>query len=249
MSLGRVLSRASATMRAAPLRMAEIALLLSAAPGMLIEHALIVVSPYDAGFEVFDWTLAVALPLGMAMTVLTGGALVLAGAGRIGRTPRRRRAGLRAWPPLLLLGLAIGGAVTLGFLPLLALGVILYVRWCVAAPALAAEGLGVRSALARSAALTTGAGWPIFALLAVMTAVWVGFSLALELAGAAMLGGDDALYAARAEGALPPAFTAAGLLVQTATAAIWAAVQIALYAELRDRRDGPDTEELADIFT
>lgn len=83
-------------------------------------------------------------------------------------------AGLKTFRSLLGISFIRGAVVFLGFILFVVPGVMLGVMWCVAGPVLVAERHSLSPALPRSAALTRGHRWKIFALLQIY---W--FSVAL----------------------------------------------------------------------
>jgi len=133
-----------------------------------------------------------------------------------------------------LLGFAI--LVTLGFLGGLVLLVVPGLFWltiCAAAlPACALEGLGPIACVRRSAQLTKGSRWRIFALLALAIVVSIGGSVLVELA-------------LRPAGVLAKA--SGSMLWSTVPGAYWDSVFAILYFELRVR-EGTDPAQVAAIF-
>src|SRR5207302_8133209 len=71
-----------------------------------------------------------------------------------------RRLGSLVW-----LSIMTGAAVTLGCVLFLVPGVLLAIRWTVAAPIVMLEGLGARAAMRRSAELVRGQRGPVFRVL------------------------------------------------------------------------------------
>jgi hypothetical protein len=76
--------------------------------------------------------------------------------------------------PLLLLGLIVGFGFAFGLVLLIVPGLMLYMAWWVAAPALVVERLGPFEALRRSASLTKNARWKVFGIeLVLAVGTWV----------------------------------------------------------------------------
>jgi uncharacterized membrane protein len=87
--------------------------------------------------------------------------------------------------PLIGLATVAGIGIMLGMILLIVPGVILFLMWSVAAPALVVEREGVFAALARSAELTKGARWKIFGIfLILMIGYWL-ISIVVGLVGLA----------------------------------------------------------------
>ncbi|MFB9376609.1 glycerophosphoryl diester phosphodiesterase membrane domain-containing protein [Kineococcus gynurae] len=146
-------------------------------------------------------------------------------------------------------GLATGiGLVVLGLLGWLVVGVWLWVRWGLAAPALLLEKLGVGGALRRSAALVRGSFWRVLGIL-LLTAVVVYFvimavSLPFSLLGS-LFTGLDMSGAVPSSGAffLQTLTATVGSIIGTTLAMPFAAATTALvYIDLRIRREGLDVE-------
>lgn len=154
-------------------------------------------------------------------------------------------AGLSVVLPLLALSILLALGVMVGFFFLIVPGIMLYIIWSVAAPALVAERTGVFAAFGRSRFLTRGARWKIFALQLVIVIFYWLVSAALGVAMIAIYGMEGLESMG---GVTPWWLMALSAIVQTVIAAIWGAIQTSLYVELRNWKDGPDTGALADIF-
>lgn len=245
MQIGRVFSRAFGTIGANPLGVFGIALLFGALPGALVSLATQALASTEF---TFGFTLAgvAALLASVTFSMMTQGALVritVAHAeGRRATAGEALWAGLRVVLPLFVLGLLMTLAVAFGFVLLVVPGVILYVIWSVAAPALVEERCGVFAAFERSRSLTKGARWKILALeLIVLVFYWLiaaVIGIGAIFASHVLNGGVQTtvwsiLWAAAAK---------------TLTAAVWGTIQTSLYVELRDWKDGPASGRLADIF-
>ena len=244
--IGRVVRRAAAIFRQAPLAVILVALVCSAAPGIWIDHqvdlaAPLLATPYDDDglvASILIWMLP-----GMLLEVLTTGALTGVALARTGG-PRARPAAIAG---LLALGVVAGLAITVGYALLIVPGVALSVIWSVAAPAMVAERRGVRAALKRSRELTAGARWVIVGLFAVIMVASISVEIGAWLVGEPIFGDLDGV-AAGPGGGLSPAELAVLLPMRALTAALSGVIQIALFLELRERRDGPAADALADIF-
>jgi hypothetical protein len=156
--------------------------------------------------------------------------------------------GLRAFLPLIGVSILFALGVMAGFVLLIVPGVILITVWCVAVPALVAENTGVVDAFRRSADLTRGNRWRVFALLLI---VWVATLIISQIMlrmmgiGAIVRPGDvQAIW----DRAFDPMSIAVKLIVNTLTSLLLAAGAAVLYVELRKVREGHGAEWLADIF-
>lgn len=160
-----------------------------------------------------------------------------------------RRAGLasgtaramRALPANLAMSILLALAVMLGFLVLVVPGIMLFLRWSVAVPALVVEKAGILGSLGRSRDLTDGHRWSILGFLLVVTivnlVVFGGASLVIGLLGAAVGGiGGQAVS------------ILSGLVMNAGFAALGAAATAALYFELRRAGEGTLSAETVEAF-
>lgn len=155
--------------------------------------------------------------------------------------------GLRAFLPLIGLSILLGLAIVFGLVFLIVPGIMMACAWCVAVPALVADRSGVFGAFSRSAELTRGNRWRIFALFVVVwiVAIVIGMvigavSMALMFAG----GGLDPVALARS-----PVQIISNLVSNTLTSMISSAGVAVLYVELRRAREGLGPEWLSEIFS
>jgi hypothetical protein len=151
--------------------------------------------------------------------------------------------GLRTFVPVLAIGILFGLSVGFGSMVLLFPGLMVLCAWCLCVPVYVAERTTVFGAFSRSAALTKGNRWRIFALvilyfiaLLIIEALMGFFSSPMRIvaSGGATIGPLRAL-------ALTPLLNIANALVGTVGIA-------ALYTELRRVREGVGPEGLAAIF-
>ena len=149
--------------------------------------------------------------------------------------------GLRAFLPLLGLGILLGLAVGAGMILLIIPGVMLAVAWCVAVPVYVVERPGVIASFGRAAALTRGSRWPIFGLFVIYAIaaliIQVVMGIVGGVLGVATIGGFPMLN-----------FLIITPLIQVATALIASTGVAVLYVELRRIRDGVGVQGLAAIF-
>ena len=247
-AIGRVLTRAFATMGANPLAVFGIAFVLAALPqGALTFASSAILSPDDPATRFATAPVFLMITLAsMVFSAVTQGALVRITAAHAegGRATIGQAlwTGLRAVLPLLALGVLMALGLGIGFALLFVPGVILWVTWSVAAPALAEERCGVFGAFARSRELTRGARWKVLALeLVVLVFYWLI---------AAVLG-VAAIFFNHVMNAGSPMIvwsTVWAVVSKTLTAGVWGTIQCSLYIELRDWKDGPASTRLADIF-
>ena len=166
-------------------------------------------------------------------------------------------AGLRSLLPVAAILLIVTIAILIGSMLLVIPGLILMVIWSVVVPAAVVERRGVFGAFSRSMELINGNGWPVFALLIIvrlinLAMVFAAFLL-LGLMGLAMVGAGAATPASADH--LPTGLIVASvisaLLISGCFAAYImfnAAVTAALYAELKEIRDGFAPADPAAVF-
>jgi hypothetical protein len=253
-SIGRIFSRAFGTIGSNPVATLGIAFLFGALPSLMIAYAI-----QSLGTEAFA-ALGTAAVIGISvlsallaivLAMITQGALVRAtvaySEGRKASFGESAMAGLSVALPLFLLGVGSAIGIGLGFLLLIVPGIILYVMWSVAAPALVEERLGPTEAFGRSNHLTSGVRWKIFGLLlVVLVFYWIFSSLVAMLS--IMWYGGVAEFAENAVRGMPIGYLVINGIAGTITSAAWGVIQTSLYVELRDWKDGPQTEALARIF-
>ncbi|MDB5692320.1 MAG: hypothetical protein JWO81_1383 [Alphaproteobacteria bacterium] len=257
-SIGRIFSRAFGTLSSNPLATFGIALIFGALPAAIIGYGSERLQLQSVGFDVLGiWGIVaialVTLVLGIVFWTITQGALVRAtiaySEGRKASIGESIAAGFVVALPLFLLALLSALGIGIGLVLLVVPGVILYIIWSVAAPALVEEKLGVLDALSRSSELTDGVRWKIFGLeLVALVGYWMFSGLVGALA-VMLLGGMRGMAAnAAAAGGFPLAYYVLTAIANTATTAVWGVIQTSLYVELRNWKDGPPTDALAEVF-
>ena len=142
--------------------------------------------------------------------------------------------------PLFGLAIVAGFGVMLGLVVLIVPGLILYVTWAVAAPALVEERQGVSAALSRSAELTDGSRWRVFGISAVLCVTGILATLGVETIFSSPEGTDWIT---------DPVYILASGVATTLTSVLWGTVQTAMYVELRAAKDGPSSSRLEEVFS
>jgi hypothetical protein len=141
---------------------------------------------------------------------------------------------------LLLLG------VMAGFILLFVPGIMLFIMWSVAAPALVSEPIGLLEAFGRSRFLTKGARWRIFGMFVLLAVV---FWIVSAILGVVAISAGIAMVPTQPFGAMPVWYLIISAITSTLTTAFASTVATALYLSLRSWKDGPDSSALADIFS
>ncbi len=156
--------------------------------------------------------------------------------------------GAKAFLPLIGLGLLAGVAIDIGFIFLIVPGVLLILRWSIAAPVLICEGRGILGSMGRSAALTKGRRGAIlllflmiFIILLVIDGVFFGL-----MGGMTSLGRPQNYVPSLTPLALSGMIIAP--LISIVFSAFFAVMMAALFHHLRATREGGTAESLAQVF-
>lgn len=249
-SVGRVLSRAFGTLGDNPLATFGIAFLFGSIPQFLYSYFIgSTLASADRASTIAAIAVSVAsFVVFLLLSMLVQGALVRAtlahAQGERASFAQCIGTGLAKAVPLIgltiLLILGIMAGFTLFFIP----GVILFLMWSVAAPALVAEDSGVFGAFSRSRFLTKGARWRIFGLqMLLLVLIWL---VSAALGAVILASGMTPQGIATAALSLPYLLVSA--VSNTLIIAFWSTVQASLYIDLRGWKDGPQAQDLADIF-
>jgi hypothetical protein len=248
--VGRVLRRACTTIIANPFGAIGIALLFGSLPNLPIRYVADNLPYYAQHLTQVLALVGAGVVVGGAVQGTLQGAFVrltLAHeARRSARFGEEVMAIAGALPMLVILGLVMTVATTLGLALLVIPGMLLSVIWIVAPSALVDERLGIVAALRRSAMLTKGARWPIFGLL-------TGFGVANYALG--QIGqhlvlnhyGADIVADVLKDG-IPAGYLAVHIIAGTFIFACSAALNTSIYVELRTWKLGSPTDTLAEIF-
>jgi hypothetical protein len=192
------------------------------------------------------WYVTTALISGVAGLVLQG-TLIYATIGDLNgrkvRVSEGLAVGLRNFLPLLGVGILYVLAVMLGSILLIVPGIMIAIAWIAAVPVLIAEGTGVFGSFGRSAELTRGNRWRIFALLLLYMAVYVVLGIVM-----AIIGGIAGVVASAVSGETTLQTVVLSVISNVVSALIGATGGAVLYVELRRVREGVGHEALASIF-
>lgn len=134
--------------------------------------------------------------------------------------------------PLIGLGIVVAVGISIGLVMLIIPGIILYLMWMVAVPAMMVENLDVSGALSRSAALTKGSRLKLLGLIVVF--IIFSWIIAIPIGLVSMIS--------------PSLSIVSSALLSTVSAAVGAAGIAAVYIELRATKEGASTEQLASVF-
>lgn len=224
LDLGRVIRDAFAIVGRQPLTFFGLALLLSGLPGAYADAQSANAIAFTPGLAL-GVVVAILLSCFLQATLLSAALAQMS--GRKAELSESLSAGLNFFLPLLAVDILYGLAVAAGLVLLIVPGVMIAVAWSAAAPTLIAEHPGITSVFGRSAQLTRGNRWRIFALF-----------LIYGIASAVL----QALFGVRAfEGGATPDFgrLIGSAIISAIVSAIGLAGAAALYARLRELRDAP----------
>jgi uncharacterized membrane protein len=254
-SIERILGRTFGTIRANPLATLGIAFLFSAVPTVALNY-FVQGRQMDLMTRIGGWGIAafglLMAVIAIVISAITQGALVRAtvahSEGRESSFAESVTAGLLVIVPLFLTSLVAAVGIGLAMILLIVPGIMLYCVWAVAAPVVVEERLWPFAALERSRELTRGARWKVFGLLLILLVGYWLLSAVVGVISLQMLGGVRGFAAMGATGSLPVGYLVVTGIVQTAVACVWGVAVSSLYVELRDWKDGPRAEQLAEVF-
>lgn len=242
--MGRVVSRAFGVILRNIVLFFGLTLTLSTLPSLILRVLMGTPGSTDLG-TTYIFAIASILVAGISGYVLTAALCYATVSDMNGERPTFGKAfsvGVRFAIPLLLLAIVSILGFYIGLFLLVVPGIIVGLMWCVAAPAMVTENLGVFASLGRSRALTKGWRWQIFGLLLVaFIVVFVPLMITPLLTGAL----TDPTAAARAGFGIADIVQA---LLSTVASMILIALLAAIYVELRAVKEGASTESLASIF-
>jgi hypothetical protein len=151
--------------------------------------------------------------------------------------------GLRAFLPLIAVSILFALGVACGLVLLVVPGLMLLCAWIVAVPALVAERKGIFETFGRSAELTRGNRWRIFALLLLFWVASMVFGMiVMGVIGVGMMTQGAAGFV------VSPLYVLMQVVVNTLSALVGATGAAVLYVELRQAREGLGAESLSTIF-
>jgi uncharacterized membrane protein len=256
LSIGGLLSRSFGVIGQNPVATLGGAFLLSALPMELVNLALApTIASGLADFAPSAFLAYMAMVIVMVICGLLLQATIIRAAAAQARGEKASlgeclTTGLAKILPLFLLGLLMGFGGMIGFVLLIVPGIILFIMWSVAAPALVVEDLGPIAALGRSRALTKGYRWTIFGIgLLMLIALWI-LSAVVGLVMLLFMGlnGLETMSVSIEASSYSPVTIIFGLVFNTLYTAFFAALPASLYLMLREIKEGPQADRLADIF-
>lgn len=250
MSVSRVFARTAAVITENPATVFGVAFVFGALPSVLLSWFMQSVrinmaSDADTRLGYFAVVLA-SVVVGVILSALVQGALVRTTLahddGHRASFAESASTGLQCALPLVGLAILMAIAVGIGWILLIVPGVMLYIMWAVASPALVAERTGVFGAFGRSRELTKGARWKVFAIELIIVIVWWIISAVVGVMVFRMIG------IGQIQQGLPLGWLIGNAVLSTIVNAVWSTVQTSLYVELRNWKGGHSEEALQEIF-
>jgi flagellar biosynthesis protein FlhB len=192
-------------------------------------------------FEFLFFSVVIGIVVSSFVQAAITRATVSASEGRKATFGECLSAALRVVLPLVAMAILSGLAIMVGMFLLLIPGIILFLMWSVASPAMVIERGGIIGSLSRSAELTKGSRWKILAMfLVLMIAYWL-LSLLIGVVGLTAYRPSTVagLTIANLIGSI-----ILGTAFNTAAGALWPS----LYVELRHAKEGTSIESLEQVF-
>jgi hypothetical protein len=253
MSVGRVFSRGFGVIVDNPLTVFGIAFLLGALPSVAVSvlQRQVVSGRMDNFQAIGSATVVIgSVFVSLILQALVQGSLVRAALAyaRGERATLGECVGSAFAVVLPLIGLAILMVIGiwLGMVLLIVPGVMLFVMWSVASPALVAERTGVFGAFGRSRYLTRGARWKVFGIEVILIVIYYVFIGAFAATTVTATGTSFATSVTT--NGLSLGWLVATIISSTVANTVWSTVQTSLYVELRNWKEGLPEQSLAEIF-
>ena len=239
---GRVIRETFAVLRRNLKTFALLAVILVGAPALLL--GVLQLAYLKPGVTLSWQTGLMTVVVGLSGLILQGGIMygtVCDLNGRPVRVADGLSVGLRSFLPMLAIGLMLYIAVVLGMMLLVVPGVMIALAWAVSIPAYVAERTSMTGSFGRSAELTRGNRWRILGLgLLYVVAVIIIEALTGVIANIGQVASGGGVSMLTAVVVTP--------VVRVVNALFGATGGAVLYVELRRIKDGVGPEGLAAIF-
>jgi hypothetical protein len=256
-SVGNVFGRSANVIKANPLATLGTCFALIALPSLLLGQIGLGAAVFQ-NFQQGQYALAgvYGLIVGLLWLIASGALIQAAVAHDEGRPANPRemlQVGVMRCMPLFAVYVLMLLGIWVGTICLVVPGIMLAVIWSVALPSIVAERPGVFGAFGRSRALTKGARWHVFGILLLAFVIYMLASIAIGVGSVAGYGSLGALTGGgQVQMPVPtqPSFVVQLLqsIVTTVVLTWFTTVGASLFIELRDWKEGPDANRLAEIF-
>lgn len=250
-SVGRVFQRAVDAVRINPVVIIGLGLLVGAIPSLLLSILSVSlglgVGATPASFSLtrifgflFFYVVTVVVVSSFVQAAITR-ATVSASEGRKASFGECLSAAVRVLLPLIAMAILAGLAMMVGVLFFIIPGIILFLMWSVASPAMVIERGGIIGSLSRSAELTKGSRWKILGMFLVLIIAYWLLSVVIGVVGLTEYRPASAagLTIANLIGSI-----ILGTAFNTAAGAMWPS----LYVELRHAKEGTSIQSLEQVF-
>lgn len=253
MSIGRILNTAFGAIFGNLYVMLGVAFLFSGLPRGLVAYfqqsALPSLGTGQTPPGTFVWIVLAGVLVTLLFTVIAQGALIAAtmaaSHGERAGFGECLATGFQRMLPLIGLGLVSGVAFVFAAILLVVPAIILATVWYVSSPLVVVERSGVFAAVGRSADLTRGERWSVFAVLLIT----IGFFLLVFMLSSVVSGIGIAISARSGDFSGLAVLTAiAGAISATLQTVLTSAISTAVYIELRGLKEGPETQGLDAVF-
>ncbi|HEX7853447.1 MAG TPA: hypothetical protein VF503_07090 [Sphingobium sp.] len=250
-SIGGILGGAFGVMGANPVVIFGISFLFGALPPQLYSYFLLTsISSPDLPFSLRSVMMGGSGLVFLLCSMLAQGGIIRASVayanGERASFGECIAVGLAKAVPLIILSILFALGVGFGFVLLFVPGIMLFIMWSVSAPALIAEPVGIFGAFGRSRYLTKGARWKIFGMmLLLLVLLWI---LSAIMGVLLLSSGVSFMATGLASGHLPFWYMGLSVVSSTISTAVTSTVITGLYIALRNWKDGPQADALADIF-
>jgi hypothetical protein len=253
-SVGRVFSRGFGVIADNPATVFGIAFIFGAVPSVVLNW--LQRDLFASQMDTYQAVGSMALVLGsfflsLVIQALVQGSLVRAtlafARGERATFGECVSASLSVVVPLVALAVLLGLGVGIGMMFFLVPGIMLFVMWAVASPALVAERTGVFEAFGRSRYLTKGVRWKVFGVEILIFILYYVFMAVFGAITYSVAGFDMNGFVA--SGGLPISWIITTVITATVVNTVWSTVQTSLYVELRNWKEGLPEQSLAEIFS
>ena len=237
LEIGSTIASAFGLIGKHPIKVIGLAFLIGGLPTRALYYGLLTDQPTHGTIILSSFAEMIA---GTLIQTVLAGLLV----GSVTRQGTGIGSGLRRLPQLIAVGVLNGIGSIIALLCLLIPYLFVLTRWSVVGAVIASEDTGIGEAFGRSSELTEGVRLRVFGLVLLS-----GIGQALFVfAGLLLVAPVTGMSVAMQDFSTSPAVLTMRLIVETCTIAFAAALQCTLYMALMERREGPMSDRLTEIF-
>lgn len=237
LEIGSTIANAFGLIGKHPIKVIGLAFLIGGLPTRALYYGLLTDQPTRGTLILSSFA---EMMVGILIQTVLAGLLV----GSVTRQGTGMGSGLRRLPHLIAVGVLNGIGSIIALLCLLIPYLFVLTRWSVVGAVIANEDLGISEAFGRSSELTEGVRLRVFGLILLS-----GIGQALFVfAGLLLVAPVTGMNVAMQDFSMNPAALTMRLIVETCTIGFAAALQCTLYKTLMERREGPVSDRLREIF-